>query len=327
MGIIKSLLSRFWPSGFLVLSGFFVIVYIALGVLYLQQGMQQKELDKQIAKISVIVAKSLPSDEKLRAEYDEVNRSLSPMTDSAAIAVIVGIADKSGIDIDAGSGKFRVPSAKFGEVKMGEVTYQLLSFSSISVQGDHENVMAFISDLDSGETLKTMVLKRVATAPVEVMFTGEEGARRAEFRNVASAVRAMMDDNDLSEIPNPVNFAGGIATNFMGDDLATEDTVEGFPDITTTAAEKGYTGTGSPRDGYMLRLHDRVSSDNTTQFTTVSYIPILTTEYYYTCEADGTVRQFEGADVSITTEYLGSEESKPETRATLDVVIYTKGKK
>jgi len=97
----------------------------------------------------------------LKAEYDEVNLSLAPMTASDAIAILVDIAEKSGIDTDETADKFRVPSAAFSQAKVGGGTYQLLSFSNISVQGDYDSVMAFISDLDSGKTLNNMVLKKV----------------------------------------------------------------------------------------------------------------------------------------------------------------------
>jgi hypothetical protein len=43
------------------------------------------------------------------------------------------------------------------------------------------------------------------------------------------------------------------------------------------------------------------------------------TEYYYTVEADGTVRQFNGANVTMAKEYPSIENT-----ATLDVEIYTK---
>jgi len=325
MEIIKALLTRFRHMGVLFVIGVFLIIFIALGILYFQQGAQQRELEEQITKLSLVVAKPLGSAEKLRAEYDEVNLALAPMTNIAAVAMLVSIAEKSGIDIGANAGKLRISPATVREEKMGVATYQVLSFKNITVQGDYDKVMAFISTLDSGETLKTMVLKKVAIRQVEVRFVDEEGDRRAEFRNVASAVIDMMDDNGLFGIPNPMRFAGGVATNLMGDDPDTEATVEGFPDITTTAAEKGYIGTGSPRDGYVLYGHHKISTDDTTTFSTVNpYITILTTTYYYTCEADGTVRQFDGASVATATEYLGSEESRIETVAIVDVDIYTK---
>lgn len=324
METIKNLLTRFWPTGSLLLGGLLVIIYIAFGFVYVQQAPKQKEVEGQITRLTLVVARPLPSGEELQAEYEEVNSLLAPMTDSDAIARLVGIAEENGIDISQGSGIFRVPSASFSQMKVGGGDYQLVSFRNIYVQGDYDSVMAFISDLDSGKTLKTMVLKRVVTTETEVQFTGEEGDRRAEFRKVAAAVMDMMDDIALSEIPHPMNLAGDNATNLMGDDPDTEEAVEGFPDITTTAADRGYSGNTTLRAGYVLYNHDRISTDNTTQFETVSYINVLTTDYYYTCEFNGTVRQFDGADVATATEYLGSAASKMDTVATVDVVIYTK---
>jgi len=324
MEAIKNLITRLWPMGTLFLIGFILIVYIAFGFLYLQQGAQQRDFQKQIVKLSAVIARPLPSSEELQTEYEEVNRALAPMTDQAAVALIVGIAEKSGIDIGKDSGKLRVPPVTFSKGKVGGSTYQVLSFGNIPVQGDYESVMAFISDLDSGETLKTMVLKKVATSEVEVMFTGEEADRRTEFRSVIAAVLDMMEDNALSEIPNPMNFAGGVAANLTGDDPDTEEVIEGFPDILITAISKGYSGNATPRGGYVLYDHDKILTDNTTLFETVSYITVLTTKYYYTCEADGTVRQFDGPDVLTATEYLGSAGSKMETVTTVSVDIYTK---
>ena len=301
-----------------------MIIYIAFGFVYLQQGTKQKEVEGQITRLTLVVARPLPSSAELQAEYEKVNNALAPMTNSAAIAMLVGIAEKNGIDVSEASGLFRVSSASFSQVKVGGGDYRLLSFGNIYVQGDYDSVMAFISDLDSGTTLKTMVLNRVVTNETEVWFTGEEEARRAEFRKVAAAVREMMDDIALSEIPLPMNLADDIATNLMGDDPDTEETVEGFPDFTTTAADRGYSGNATPRAGYVLYNHDKISTDNTTQFETVSYIDVLTTDYYYTCEFNGAVRQFDGADVATATEYLGSAASKMDTIVNVDVVIYTR---
>ena len=305
---MENLLARLRRTGFLILIGFFLIIYVALGVIYFQQGSEQKDLGKQIENIRIVVSKPLPSAEKLQAEYDEVNRSLSPLTVPAALDIIVSIARESGIDVDPVGGKFNIPPpGKPAAQKVGEGDYQILPLRSIKVRGDYDSVMAFISDLDSGKTLETMVLRGVDISQTELVVKAEEKVRREEFRNVSLAVMAMMADN-VTEIPNPINYAGGIATNYMGDDPDTAETTEGFPDITATAADKGYTGTDTPRDGYVLYQHDKISTDNnTTQFETVSYITMLTTEYYYTCEADGTVRQFDGPDVATATEYPNNE--------------------
>ncbi|MFC2056283.1 hypothetical protein ACFLTO_01790 [Chloroflexota bacterium] len=326
MEIIKSLIARFWRTGFLFIIGLIVIIYVALGFLYGQQGVKQREIEEQIAKLSPIIAKPLDGNKELQAKYAEVRDNLTPITNSAAIEMFVDIAEKSGIDIREESGNFRVPSATFGNVKVGASTYRLMSFSGIHVQGNHDNVMAFISDLDSGKTLENMVLNSIITTEVEVIFTGEEGDRRAEFRNVISAVEDMMIDNALSTIPNPMSFANGIAANLTGDDPNTEETVEGFPDIATTAVEKGYSGNVTPRNGYVLYKHDKISSGNTSQFGTVSYFNTPTTKYYYTCEANGTVRQWDSPNVVVAGEYLSIKLSKPETKINVGVAIYTKPK-
>ena len=176
MEVIKNLLIRFSQSGVLLLIGFFLIIYIAFGFVYWQQGSEQRELEEQSAKISLILIKPLPSWEELQEEYDEVNNALAPMTDSDAIAMLVGIAEKSGIDVDPDSGKLVVPSARVEEEKVGGGTYQVFSFKNISVQGDYINVIAFISDLDSGETpeTETIVLKKVTISQIEVKVEGEE---------------------------------------------------------------------------------------------------------------------------------------------------------
>jgi len=298
-------------------------MYIAFGFLYFQQGTQQREFEAQTAKVSAIVAKPFTGGEELQAEYEEVKRALTPMTDADAIAMMVAIAEANGIDASESGGKFRVPPVGRSKATAGGGNYQILSFTGISAQGDPGDIMAFISDLDSGETLHTMVLTRLSISETTVVYSGDEAVRRAEFRQVASAVAAMMNGDNLSAIPDPMNFAGGAATNLMGDDPDTEGTIEGFPDITTTATDRGYSGNSTPRDGYVLYMHDRISADNTTEFEIVSYINVLTTEYYYTCEADGTVRQFDGANVDTATEYVGTEEFKMETIVTVDIVIYT----
>jgi len=101
------------------------------------------------------------------AVYYEVNQALTPMTDSDAIAIIVSIAKKSGIDISVDSDKFRVPAPVLSQEKVGGDTYNLISFRNIQVQGDYDNVMAFVTDLDSGKTLQTMVLTELIFTPTE----------------------------------------------------------------------------------------------------------------------------------------------------------------
>lgn len=174
MEVIKNLLIRFRQSGVLLFIGFLLIIYISFGFVYWQQSLKQKDLEEQIANISLIVAKELPNKENLKADYAEVNLSLAPMTASDAIAMLVGIAEKSGIDVTPDSNNLIVPSATVREETVGGGTYQVFSFTNISVQGDFDNVMAFISDLDSGTTQETLVLKRVNINQIEIKVEGEE---------------------------------------------------------------------------------------------------------------------------------------------------------
>ncbi|GAH23109.1 unnamed protein product [marine sediment metagenome] len=75
---MNALLARFRHSVALIIIGFFLIIYIALGFLYFQQGAQQKEFEEQIANVSLVVAKKLPGITDLQEEYDKVCVSLAP---------------------------------------------------------------------------------------------------------------------------------------------------------------------------------------------------------------------------------------------------------
>jgi hypothetical protein len=324
---ITSLIYKYWRTVLLVLAGIILIVYIALGFLYFQQGINQKEAERQINQIRPVLAKPASSQKELQAEYDEITQALTPISDVDLIKMLVTIASESGIDIDEDAGKFKVPPATYGAESVGGNTYRVMSFKNIDVQGAHSDVMDFLSAVQSGSYLKTMVLKKVNISAIDIQFTGEEGARRAEFADVMAATEEMMVSNGISVIPKPISYTQGAATNFMGDNPDTPDIVEGFPDITTTALEKGYTGSATPRNGYVLYNHDLISTDNTSQYETVSYYRDLKTDYYYTCESNGVVRQWNGSNVKTATEYYGDVMSVIETRAIVDISIYSEPQK
>lgn len=312
---MQSALSRIQRMGFVILLGVCLILYAGLGFIYIQQEPKQKSIEEQISKTMDIVNKPLPDIKKLQAQYDATNQKLVPVELAEALEIIVGIAEESGIDVDPNANKLRIPpSAAPKTQKAGETTYNVQSFNQVKVQGDYDSVMSFIADLDSGKTKETMFLRRVDISHVQIRYIDEEAARRTEFRDVIAAVQAMMADNGLTIIPNPLNYKGGVATGNM----------TAFPDATTTAVDKGYTGTANPKAGYLLYQHDRISDDDTTVFKTTNYIGRRSTQYYYTCEADGTVRQFNRSDIAKGTEYSGSEEFFIETVATADIDLYSK---
>jgi len=308
MDRLKTLIQRYWPTASLFLFGFFLILYVAMGILYFQQNSKQDELQERISGIMGVVSRPLPSVEKLQAEYDAVNQALVPFAAEEVLDIIVKIAEESGVDVDPASGEFTIPALTPAQTKkMGEGNYQVLAISNIRAQGDYDNVMAFVTKIDSNEILKTMALKSAHISQFAFAGTSEEKARQEEFYTIFLAVRDLMADNDLSEIPYPMDFVDGLATNKMGDDPDTRNKIEGFPDIISTIDQKGYTGEESPRNGYVLFEHDEIVDTDMDNFTTVSYVDELETEYYYTCEADGTLRQFDGPDVTTATEYPISE--------------------
>ncbi len=162
MEIINALLIRMRRTGVMVIIGIILFIYIGLGFVYWQQGAQQKEFTEQTAKLRAVLARPLPPITELQAGREAANTALAtPKTDIEAIALLVGIAKKSGIDTGENAGRFSVPPVTPGSRTVGGGSYQLLSFKGISVQGNYDSVMAFIVDLDSGETLENMVLTMV----------------------------------------------------------------------------------------------------------------------------------------------------------------------
>ena len=123
---------------------------------------------------------------------------------------------------------------------------------------------------------------------------GETEAQDTEFSNVQAAVVAMMVDNALSELPNPVTTR----TNdmFLFPDSTSDDS-DG-PDADSlgdkVADPNGnlydFTAAGDDVTGYRLYMHDVTgNSDNTSL---VNYVATQTTTYWYTVDSMGTVTQY-----------------------------------
>lgn len=170
---MENFIARIRRMVFLLVAGFAVIIYIGLGIIYFQQAPKQRDLLTQIAKINPVLVKPLSSAEKLQADYDAVNRALAPIAVREALDIIVSIAKNSGIDVAPDSGKFNIPPpVSPTKRKLGEGTYQVLILKDIKAQGSYASVRAFIADLDSGKTLKTMVLTGVKISQTEVKAKG-----------------------------------------------------------------------------------------------------------------------------------------------------------
>lgn len=115
---------------------------------------------------------------------------------------------------------------------------------------------------------------------------GEAEAAQTEFANVQSAVIALMVDNGLSTLPNPV----AVATNDMG----------AFPDTSVCGVDKAQDRNGNAyvsgkdKDGYVLYQHDINGDATSTDL--VNYVAVQYTQGTYTVDSTGTVTQ-------VTTRY------------------------
>ncbi|MFQ5997418.1 MAG: type II secretion system protein [Dehalococcoidales bacterium] len=110
---------------------------------------------------------------------------------------------------------------------------------------------------------------------------GESEAADTEFSNVQSAVIAMMTDNQLDQLPNPVTVATANMSLFP--DATSAVTVDKLTDPDGNSYQAG------DKDGYILYGHDIVA-DNSAN-TTVNYVATEITKGTYTVDALGTVTQ------------------------------------
>ena len=119
---------------------------------------------------------------------------------------------------------------------------------------------------------------------------GEAEAADTELSNMQSAVVAMMVDNGISSLPNPVDTT---RTNDMN----------AFPDTSTTldagAGDKdkdpnGNNYVAADKDGYILYQHDIIGEGSATTGL-VNYTAANTTAYWYTVDSAGTVTQYDTA--------------------------------
>jgi hypothetical protein len=317
-------IKRFYRAGFIILCGLLAIIYGTLGFIYVQQGIKQKIQNEQISQITTVVSKPLSSIAELKEEYNNILEKLAPVDNKRAIEILVGIAEKYGIDTTEGTGNFIVPSSILTTEKIGSSNYRVLVFSNVLVQGSYDDVSAFITDIDSGNTSSNIILTRMIVTESTTTAAGEEAARREEFQKVMDAVKAMMEDNQLSIIRYPLPAARGEATNYMGDDPDTKYIKEGFPDRETLGIQKGYTGNATPKDGYLLWEHDKILVEDPSEYTTVNYTDNLMTMYYYTCESTGKVRQWDNPIISQANEYFGTSLSLTQVKVVFDVKFYTK---
>jgi type IV pilus assembly protein PilA len=126
---------------------------------------------------------------------------------------------------------------------------------------------------------------------------GESEAEDTEFANIQSAVVAMMVDNGLSSLPNPVTTR----TNdmFLFPDATSDDTdgsdADSLEDKLNDPNGNPYdfTAAGDDVTGYRLYMHDITGdSDNASL---VNYTATRTTSFWYTVDSSGAITQYSSA--------------------------------
>ena len=119
---------------------------------------------------------------------------------------------------------------------------------------------------------------------------GEEEAKQTEFANMQSAVVAMMVDNGLSKLHNPVSANRTKDMALFPD----KDSVAGSADKSFGPKQDGTTAnyTASDKNGYLLYQHD-LYADGSNTADLVNYVATQITAYWYTVDALGTVTQYD----------------------------------
>ena len=119
---------------------------------------------------------------------------------------------------------------------------------------------------------------------------GESEAKDTEYTNIQNAVISMMTDNKLATLPHPVSAA-----------VDRTQEMDAFPDDASVASSTdketdpyGQDYDGSDKDGYILYQHD-IHGGDTGSYGYVNYVATGNTSYWYTCDASGTITQYDSA--------------------------------
>jgi hypothetical protein len=175
---MNQLTARLKVLAFPLLMGLLVIIFVAIGVVYLRQGGEQEQLRLDIAQQSRIVARAQQSAEGVEERFKMVQEAIPPadLEETSVYEVILDVAERSGV---TASVSLNSDSRK----KVGKTTYRVLAFT-VTAQGSPDAVRDFIEALDREQiTLPTLVLDSlklsgevVATTSIDfVVYTHVKG--------------------------------------------------------------------------------------------------------------------------------------------------------
>ncbi|MFC2058870.1 hypothetical protein ACFLTS_04415 [Chloroflexota bacterium] len=176
-------IKRVWVP---IVIGLFLIIYVAIGIRYYQQGSEQTELEDEIFQVSRIAIQSKESAKELEDKV-ELIRSIIPASDlkeTDVYQLILTIAEQAGVLPD---GDVKINFRTEGQKKIGSGTYKTLSFS-LTANGSYNAIRQFVEVLDHESTdLATTVLdeeqSKLATLVLSnlIITIGETTATAFDF--------------------------------------------------------------------------------------------------------------------------------------------------
>lgn len=232
-------------------------------------------LEKTQTELDATQAELLSAKSHLSAAQSTIETQEQTMTKAQTFAEVLSI--------------IFVPAMTGEPVNEFELLIRWIGKIKATEDAEFQRLFDAVIDSEGGESeLIDFLVYVFETLPKLLAVSGESTSKReavaaeTELGNIQTAVIALMIDNGLSTLPNPVT----VATNDMS----------AFPDATSVAgsADKqtdsnGNSYTASDKNGYILYQHD-ITTDNA-QTGLVNYITVRYTKGTYTVDAYGTVTQ------------------------------------
>ncbi|MDP2719609.1 MAG: hypothetical protein Q8P44_07255 [Dehalococcoidia bacterium] len=146
-----------------LLLGFFVILYAAFGLIYLQAGQKQADYSRDIALKEEQLKRPPLITEQLRAYHQTSDTSIPrELTGEDVVSAVLAVADKSGFDVAPGTSQIVLrQQGQPRKEKVGKRDYQVLTFTITGLDSDYGQVIDFISNLYSEPGLETLAVSKV----------------------------------------------------------------------------------------------------------------------------------------------------------------------
>ena len=152
----------------------FLLLYILIGVLYLQTTSQQSPLRERISRQGSIAAGAQSRAAEVEAEFQAIQEGIPPtqLTEIDIFRAMRELASEMGLNAESLGIELKGETA---QKQAASAQYRTLSFS-VTVSGDYEPVSAFVQRLDQGQTrFKTLVLDQTS------LVLGKTGSANMTF--------------------------------------------------------------------------------------------------------------------------------------------------